>query len=447
MLNMRKWLLVFCVSVITGQTAAQEKCLTQSLLGNVLAANPEYAAIRANERSHARIQAALYNRQEILLKTTGRIKVPVVFHVILNQSQINQLGGTAGILQRAMDQIEVLNEDFNSLNADRSAVPAPFVNTIASLDVEFGLAHRRPDGSSTTGVELQLTTVSGFSAGSGNGSLPKRASTNGVDNWDPYKYLNIWIVNISENNLLGYCVPPSYLNFPGAYSLSDLGVVINYAAFGKRKPGVSFFSPSANDKGRTATHEVGHYFELEHTFGNNSLCPGAGDIDDGIPDTPPQGGPQYGTPAFPQTDACSPDYPGVMFMNFMDYTDDAALLMFTQGQAAYVRNRMNSGILKSLGEHSYLLEWPTGLANIDKEVGFDLFPNPTTGRFTIQYISGAVLQKITILNALGQVVRSITPANRPISNYDLDLTELNSGVYLVQCTFADGISTRKIVLQ
>src|SRR5690606_8315782 len=126
----------------------------------------------------------------------------------------------------------------------------------------------------------------------GNGELPKYALTGGADAWDPTKYLNIWVVNASEPDVLGYAIPPSYVS--SGFPLQEIGVVLDYGAFGRRGGTLQFFSPSLNDRGRTATHEVGHFFELEHNFGGGPGCPGSGDVDDGIADTPPQDGPVYG---------------------------------------------------------------------------------------------------------------------------------------------------------
>lgn len=440
-------LLVLCSFFAVWNLQAQQKCATNVLLEQRLNAHPDYAAAREQQRQQLAQQSATPPQQ----KTTGKVKIPVVFHVILSQLQISQLGGTNMILQRAMDQVAVLNEDFNAQNADRFKIPSAFASSLGSLDVEFGLAKRQPNGSSTNGVEILTTTLTGFSYAASNGSLPKSSSTNGLDAWDPMRYLNIWVVNISESGLLGYCIPPSFLSF--GFNLGDLGVVVDYGAFGKRSSSINFFSPGTNDRGRTLTHEVGHFFELEHTFGNGSGCPGSNDVDDLIADTPPQDGPTYNATypsriiPYPLLDACSPNNPGVMWMNFMDYPDDSSLYMFTQGQAARVQNVLTSGVLKSLTEHPEILEWPTSVADVVAEYNLDIYPNPSSGKFTITFNPEQRLEAVTITDAVGKTHFRVVPSNLAISSYDINLTGLSHGVYMVHCTFANGTVTKKIVVQ
>lgn len=436
--------------LLAGSSVAQNKCATTTLLQQQLEAHPEYAAIRQQQREHARLSAEAFSRTP-QFKTTAVARIPVVFHVILTQSKINLLGGNSGVLQRAVDQIAVLNEDFNRTNTDNSKVPAPFASLSADLDIEFGLAHRQPDGSSTSGVEIQPTTVTSFSALSNGGSDPKSTSTGGLDPWDPNRYLNIWIVDITENGVLGYTVPPSYLNL--GYTLQELGLVLDYGCFGRRGGSINFFSPSTNDRGRTGTHEVAHFFELEHIFGLGSGCPSSGDSDDGIADTPPQNAPTYnssfagGVIPFPLTDACSPSSPGIMWMNFMDYTDDSSMYMFTQGQANFVHGNLTTGILKSLTEHPELLDWPTGTSDIDKEVRVGVFPNPSEGKIFINFTDTDRPKGMHVINSVGSVVETIDVTDNGITSCQLDLTPLSKGVYMIRCIFADGIITRKIVLQ
>ncbi len=440
-------LLSLCGMIWAIQSQAQEKCATQTLLQNIIDKHPENTALRNHYRAHSKNQAEVFAKTA-KFKTTAQVKIPVVFHVILTQSEITQLGGTGTILQRAIDQINVLNEDFNKANNDRIKAPSAFAPLQGSLDISFGLAHRTPTGGSTSGVEIKTTTLAGFSAFADNGNTPKYVSSGGLDAWDPNQYLNIWIVNITgSGGILGYCVPPSFLSFPQQYTISDLGVVIDYGAFGRRATTINFFSPSTNDRGRTATHEVAHYFELEHTFGNNASCPGNGDVDDLIADTPPQADNVFGSPTFPRTDACSPIFPGVMFMNFMDYTDDTAMYMFTQGQANFVQSKLTTGILKSITEHPDILDWPTSVLDIDLEHQLNIFPNPSTGKFTLGLSKASDLKQVIVLNAVGQTVYALQPHNSTITNYDLDLSGMSRGVYMVQCTFGTGIVTRKIVLQ
>src|SRR5690606_21031365 len=108
----------------------------------------------------------------------------------------------------------------------------------------------------------------------------KYAANGGVDAWNTRRYLNIWVISMRESEMLGVAIPPSFAA-SGMFSQSEIGVVINFKTLGRRENSAQYFM-SSFDKGRTLTHELAHYFELEHVFGNNSSCPGSGDIDDGI---------------------------------------------------------------------------------------------------------------------------------------------------------------------
>jgi len=449
-------LLALCAMIMSDkQLIAQEKCATDQILNQVLQDRPEYLPLHQHLLEHKKnqIEALTDITEGPRLKTTApNIRVPVVFHVILSQIRINQLGGVNGILQRAMDQINVLNEDYNRGNADSVNIPAPFKARYANVNISFGLAHRKPDGSSTNGVEIKTTTLTGFSATSNYGSDPKADSTGGLYAWNADNYLNIWIVDISEGGILGYTIPPSFQNF--GFSKGETGVVLDYGAFGRRGGTIQYFTPGTNDKGRTATHEVGHFFEAQHIFGENSFCPGAGDVDDGFADTPPQAKATYnssfpnGTPTFPYIDSCSNTSPGLMWMNYMDYVDDAAMYMFTQQQAAFMYTQVApGGESQTLGMHPELFDWPTDVSDIEAENGFNLFPNPTTGHIHLSFTDASGLTQISVVNLMGQKVYSISVNNNPNDNYDINLTGLSKGVYMVQCTFATGTITKKIVLQ
>jgi hypothetical protein len=137
-----------------------------------------------------------------------------------------------------------------------------------------------------------------------------------VDPRPTTKYLNFWICNLGEG-LLGYA------QFPGGPAKTD-GVVILYTAFGTTGAAAAPFN-----LGRTATHEVGHWLNLRHIWGDKTDCSGS----DQVSDTPKAQMPNYGTPTWPHI-SCNNGPNGDMFMNYMDYVDDAAMFMFTQGQAA-----------------------------------------------------------------------------------------------------------------
>ena len=184
-------------------------------------------------------------------------------------------------------------------------MPEPWKGLVTDSRVRFKLAK----------VTRTKTTRASFSTD----DSVKRASGGGIAPWSPATHLNLWVCALS-GGVLGYA------QFPGGPSATD-GVVINTLAFG-----TSGTAEAPFDLGRTATHEVGHYFNLRHIWGDTEDCSGT----DFVADTPNAAGPNYGTPAFP-TVSCGNGPNGDMFMNYMDYVDDAAMYLFTAQQVLRMR--------------------------------------------------------------------------------------------------------------
>jgi PKD repeat protein len=259
------------------------------------------------------------------LRTSGTtITIPVVIHVVYNTNAQNISDA------QAISQFSVLDNDFNHLNADTVNIPSVFRSVAGKTGIRFCLAVRDPNGNPTTGIVHKQTSVTSFVTD----NKVKSSATGGDDPWDVTRYMNIWICPLG-NSLLGYG------EFPTSSISNTYGLVINYTAAGTMGTAQAPFN-----KGRTGTHEFGHCFNLNHIWGDNGQC-GASD---NCTDTPPQkggtaapAGCNYGTPTFPlNANKCTrPDgvgganvtnTNGDMFMNFMDYTDDAAMNMFTVEQ-------------------------------------------------------------------------------------------------------------------
>lgn len=243
--------------------------------------------------------------------------IPVVVHVVYNGSSENISDA------QVQSQIAVLTEDFRRLNADKTNTPSAFSSIAADVEIEFCLATKDPAGNATTGITRTSTSVTQFYDNDG----VKFNSSGGKDAWATDKYLNLWSCDLGTG-LLGYA------QFPGGSASTD-GVVINYRYFGRNGSAQAPFN-----KGRTATHEVGHWLNLYHIWGDDGgACTGS----DNVTDTPNQAADSYGCPTYPKTDACSPSSPGVMFMNYLDYTDDACMNMFSSGQSSRMRALFGSG--------------------------------------------------------------------------------------------------------
>ncbi|WP_201743841.1 GEVED domain-containing protein [Hymenobacter busanensis] len=281
----------------------------------------------AARRAAIEAQTAAYqaNPETAQRGTAITVTIPVVVHVLYNTAAQNISDA------QIQSQIAVLNEDYHKLNADYTKTPAAFAGLVADVGVQFVLAKQTPTGAATTGIERKQTTKTSW----GTDDAMKRASTGGLDAWNSSKYLNLWVCNLS-GGVLGYA------QFPGGAAATD-GVVILTSAFGK---GGSASAPF--NLGRTGTHEVGHWLNLNHIWGDDgTACTGT----DNVSDTPNQADENYGTPSYPQS-SCSNT--SDMFMNYMDYVDDAAMYMFSTGQssrmnALFATGGARAGLLTSVG--------------------------------------------------------------------------------------------------
>jgi hypothetical protein len=237
-------------------------------------------------------------------------RIAVVVHVIHRTAAENISD------EQIQSQIDALNADFRARNTDIDKVPAPFASKVGDALVEFALATEDPDGRATSGITRTETRRRAF-----DGEIAELDEqikvASGARAWPADRYLNLWVCSLG-GGLLGYA------QFPGGPADRD-GVVILNTAFG-----TTGIVEAPFDLGRTATHEVGHWLNLLHIWGDDDLgCRGS----DSVADTPNQAGSNGGCPAFPQI-SCRNGPNGDMFMNYMDYTDDACMFAFTKGQAS-----------------------------------------------------------------------------------------------------------------
>ncbi len=257
----------------------------------LLSQSPAYA------RARARIENATISflAQGGTTQRPGITTIPTVVHVVWNTAAQNVSDA------QIASQIDVLNRDYRRTNPDVNGTPAPFLPLTADSRIEFILA----------GVTRTQTATTSFS----HNDAIKSASSGGADPWPADQYLNMWVGPLG-GGLLGYA------QFPGGPAATD-GVVILHSAFGTTGTAAPPFH-----LGRTATHEIGHWLNLNHIWGDDGTgCNGT----DNVADTPNQGGPNTGQPTFPHV-SCNNAPNGDMFMNYMDYVDDPAMFMFTAGQ-------------------------------------------------------------------------------------------------------------------
>lgn len=291
-------------------------------------------------------------------------KIPVVVHVIHSGQAI----GTGVNISdaRILSQIEVLNKDFNRLNDDADETPSEFQPLAGSINIEFVLAKQTPEGAATDGIVRVNGQQSSWSPTSQDELLKAKSY------WPSEDYLNIWVTNLSGGNI-GYAqFPVSDLpgleDFQGGLAATD-GVVMDYTAFGVGSED-SFYN-----LGRTTTHEVGHFLGLRHIWGDDNGCSETDYVDD-TPNQANETTASCGSLIHPVADACSSMK---MYQNYMDYTDDACMNLFTQDQV----DRMIT-ILESpdVPRRNSLLN-STGLddplpGTIDLEIISIVNPGPTT---------------------------------------------------------------------
>ena len=300
------------------ETPTKRSCACLQVHFGLLDKFPQFRANQGDIEAFTR--RAMVGKREAL--RTGVVTIPVVVHVVY-RTPTEKISDA-----QIKSQIRVLNRDYRATNTDISNVPAPFKPLVGDGEIEFALAKRDPDGKATTGITRKKTNRSSFTVDDG----VKSPSTGGVGPWDTSKYLNIWVCTLSSN-LLGYA------QFPGGPPETD-GVVILNTAFGTSGTAAAPFN-----KGRTATHEIGHFFNLSHIWGESRL-PTCTDSDF-VADTPNQFGPNTAKPNFPSV-TCSNGPNGDMFMNYMDYVDDAAMFLFTKSQVDRMRAAL-SGPRSTLG--------------------------------------------------------------------------------------------------
>jgi len=256
-------------------------------------------------------------------ETQAVTTIPVVFHIVT----ANPATVTDAQIQA---QLDTLNKDFFGTNGDSVRIPSYFKPLFGKSSIQFCLAQRTPDGETTTGI-IRKTNGTSFSTN----DAVKHGSTGGSDAWNTDAYLNIWICTLS-GGILGYAT------FPNDGSPTDQGVVIDYRSL----PGGSL---TQYNGGKTLTHETGHYFNLYHIWGDDDgACTGT----DFVGDTPNQGDASSGCSTGIKTDNCTGTGNGVMYQNYMDYSYDQCLVMFTTEQVRRMEaalSQSRSSLLSSNG--------------------------------------------------------------------------------------------------
>ena len=333
-------------STLTGGESANNirQCGTPALNRHLVATDPGYKSRRLSIQQFNRVLRQGEALQPGFTESLrgGSYHIPVVFHVVYHTPEQK-------ITDAQIDsQITVLNADFNEANADRVNLPSVFQPLVGNAHISFYRARRDPQGRPTDGVTRTETPVTAFTQG-GPDDPPdarmKSASTGGADSWPSDRYLNIWVCDLGTR-LYGYA------QFPGGPAATD-GVVINFICFGTIGT-----AAAPTNVGRNATHEIGHWLDCFHIWGDDDTrCSGTDHCDD----TPNQAGPNSGTPTSPHI-SCNNGPNGDLFYNHMDYTGHANRIMFTKGQVARMHATLTGARASLAGSDFFEFVLQTGTA-------------------------------------------------------------------------------------
>ncbi|WP_158626875.1 zinc-dependent metalloprotease [Flavobacterium sp. GT3R68] len=354
-------------------------------------------------------------------QATITIPVAVHFPSVSNASSVTIKDCFRALAQT---QIDVINADYNASNTDISNWPAasafyPGVNT-GNLNVQFVIAtQNHPAGTGLVNGDKAVTFGTDFLGGADSDAT-----------WAGY--MN-FVVRDEGASILGYS---PLAGSPAAGQT----VVMNTFCFGTGS-GCTGYQPQAPfNLGRTVTHELGHFFNLDHTFGGSCSPAGTSCTTQGdkICDTPRVTNESYGCPAAGSVNACASLKS--LTMNYMDYVDDPCMYMFTQGQATRALAYINS-IIAEFKPNTLL---STNTASLSK---FAIYPNPNKGSFTIQFADLVSNYSVKVCDQTGRIVFENEFTNNSNLSEKFNLNETAAGIYFVTVKADNTVTTKKIIIE
>jgi hypothetical protein len=404
---------------------AQRTCGVDEVMSTVMS-HPVQRQLYLKQQSNFEVE--LQNLESAKSAATTTIRIPVAVHFPSAGSASSSLKTCLRAL--AQNQINILNADFNATNADISqwanvSSLYPMVTACGNLNVQFVLAtQNHPMGYGL--VEGQPAVTFGYNFAEG---VPTNQPMYDY-NWTGY--LNFVVKNIGSS-LLGYAPL-------GGSPSQGHAVAINTFCFGSTGNGCSGYTPSgAYNLGRTTTHELGHYFNLNHTFNTGSCstasCTTQGDR---ICDTPQVAAATYGCPMDGGVAGCS-NGEVALTMNYMDYTNDACMYMYTQGQ----EQRMRAWYNAIAGQFNM-----TTLSRADLvKNNYTISPNPSNGIFTINFKDLTDDYSVEVFDVSGRVVFEKNYNQTSDLSQMINISNSSKGLYFVNVKSGSSISTEKILLQ
>lgn len=409
-------LLALCTTFAFAQTEERRVCGTMEHLAKMIQANPQLESQMLQYNAEIDEWIAAHENERT---STATITIPIVFHILYNTAEQNISDA------EIESQLEAMNKDFMGTNPDASNIPTAFKSLMGTPGIQFCLAKRTPTGAPTNGIIHKSTKVTSFT----DDDVAKYSAQGGDDAWDTKKYFNIWICNLA-GTLLGYG------EFPTGTATKTYGYVGHYKYTG------TINSKAPFNKGRTTTHEIGHCLNLRHIWGDASCGT------DNVSDTPTQETSNSKCPSYPHV-TCSNGPNGDMFMNYMDYVDDACMVMFSKGQTTRMLASINKAPYNAL-QTSDGCTPPvnTGIISITTDNNIGIFPNPNDGIFSVSFqMNEQIPHTLEIRNVLGQIVYKdeiITGTG----NYSkaIDIQKFGKGTYTVLILNEHRVVANKIIV-
>jgi hypothetical protein len=436
------FLTVFLKSIFPSLSAAQSEMTTLVFRSCTI----KHASDSASRNFHQLLESLENTLPEPEnLSAESTITIPVVFHILYRTPQENISD------VQILEQLHILNQDFNKRATEYHQTPSPFQNLIADCGIEFKLATKTPSGEATKGITRFQTNKLYWST---NNDI-KKSEMGGISPWNTKKYLNIWVCRLGNGNL-------GYSTYPFEPQQTD-GIVIDFSAFGTTGTARAPFN-----KGRTLVHETGHWLGLMHIWGD-SPCG-----DDHIHDTPKHSQAHFGNITTPTYAQCQGFTQLAMTMNFMDYVNDNSMWMFTFEQKSRMRKLLTKGgyrhsitlsaekmfgkklnkpkqvsqqlALLSGNHESHLTNSAASGAEL-----FSVFPNPVQDFATIKLHDYRNLKENThleiyVFDAFGnRCIYEKIDANKVL--HELDFSTFKPGLHFVEVIYNDGTSSIKKVMK
>jgi hypothetical protein len=398
-MDMRKIFLGWIGLYITSFVFAQRECRTFEYGQQLFQKNSVFQTQR--EKAD---QFVSHQQSSRILTDAGRtITIPVVVHVLYHYPAENISDDLV------KSQITALNRDFRKQNPDTIKIPVVFKELAADCGIQFQLATVDPRGRATSGVVHKYTPITKWKMD----YKIKASSEMGDDGWDPKNYLNIWVGSLEQ--FLGYS------SMPGDPADRD-GVVISYTAFGTKSTGIYRL-------GRTAVHETGHWLGLRHLWGDEDCG------DDGVDDTPQQATFTNGCPSSIRI-SCNNGPNGDMYMDYMDFTNDDCLVMFTRGQKQKMRalfepDGPRNSILSSAGLGVPLIEEIPLPDSPPQWLHVKIYPDPAGSELTlnVEFDTRWLGKELQVINISGQTEMRHTISAKV---QKLDISKLKPGLYFIR---------------